>query len=40
MVNGQYDLAIINYKKSLDINPNNTNAIGKLKEIEILKKIQ
>ena len=37
MGNEQYDLAIINYKKSLEINPDNSNAVEKLKEIEKLK---
>jgi tetratricopeptide (TPR) repeat protein len=37
MENGQYDLAIINYEKSLEINPNNTNAREKLSELAKLK---
>ncbi|HET9785558.1 MAG TPA: serine hydrolase, partial [Pyrinomonadaceae bacterium] len=33
MVNGDKDLAIKYYKKSLELNPNNTNAVQKLKEL-------
>ena len=36
MENGQYELAIMNYKKSLELNPNNANAEEKLREIELL----
>ena len=34
MTNGEKDLAITNYKKSLEINPQNANAREKLKELE------
>jgi len=34
MVNGDRELAIKNYRKSLAINPNNTGAVSKLKELE------
>jgi dienelactone hydrolase len=34
MKSGQKDLAILNYKKSLEKNPNNENAKDKLKELE------
>ncbi len=34
MVNGDKELAIKNYKKSLDLNPNNTNAVNILKKLE------
>ena len=34
MVNGDNELAIKNYKKSLGINPENTNAIETLKKLE------
>ncbi len=33
MKNEQYELAMINYKKSLELNPNNLNAREKLKEL-------
>jgi CubicO group peptidase (beta-lactamase class C family) len=33
MVNGDKDLAIKYYKKSLELNPDNTNAVQKLKEL-------
>lgn len=35
--NGQKDLAIKNYKKSLELNPQNTNAQEKLRSIKKLK---
>jgi Tfp pilus assembly protein PilF len=35
MVNGDKDLAIKYYKKSLELNPNNTNAVQKLKELGV-----
>ncbi len=34
MVSGNSELAILNYKKSLELNPNNTNATAMLKRIE------
>jgi CubicO group peptidase (beta-lactamase class C family) len=34
MVAGNLELAILNYKKSLELNPNNTNAVTMLKRIE------
>lgn len=34
MKNGQKNLAIINYSKSLELNPSNQNAVIKLKELE------
>ena len=34
---GQKDLAIINLKKTLELNPNNTNAIVMLKKISEMK---
>jgi tetratricopeptide (TPR) repeat protein len=34
MKSGQKDLAILNYKKSLEKNPNNENAKDKLKELD------
>lgn len=34
MVNGDNDLAIKNYKRSLELNPKNSNAVEKLKELE------
>jgi len=37
MENGQFNLATTNYKKSLELNPNNSNAVEKLKAIEILQ---
>jgi tetratricopeptide (TPR) repeat protein len=33
MVNGDVELAIANYKKSLKLDPRNTNAVEKLKEL-------
>jgi Tfp pilus assembly protein PilF len=33
MRNGDKELAIVNYQKSLDLNPNNTNAIETLKRL-------
>lgn len=36
MENGEYDLAVRNYQKSLELNPINTNAVEKLKELEQL----
>jgi len=38
MENGEYNLAIKNYKKSLELNPDNTNAVEKLKELEKLSR--
>jgi hypothetical protein len=40
MENGEYELAIKNYQKSLELNPDNTNAVEKLKEIEKLNKME
>jgi len=37
MENGQFELAIENYNKSIEINPDNTNGIEMLKKIELLK---
>ena len=34
MVNGDKELAIQNYKKSLELNPENQNAVDKLKQLE------
>ncbi len=34
MTNGNKELAIVNYKKSLELNPQNTNAIAILKKLE------
>lgn len=34
MVAGERELAIKNYKKSLELNPNNTNAAKMLKKIK------
>ncbi|MCI0487691.1 MAG: serine hydrolase, partial [Blastocatellia bacterium] len=34
MINGDRELAIANYKKSLELNPQNTNAADKLKELQ------
>lgn len=34
MVAGNVELAILNYKKSLELNPNNTNAVTMLKRME------
>ncbi|UCF64728.1 MAG: alpha/beta fold hydrolase [bacterium] len=34
MVNGNNELSIINYKKSLELNPENQNALEKLKQLE------
>ncbi len=34
MKNGQKDLALINYKKSLELNPDNENGRKMLKEME------
>jgi Tfp pilus assembly protein PilF len=31
---GEKQLAIANYKKSLELNPQNTNAVGMLKKLE------
>ena len=33
MINGDKTLAIKNYAKSLELNPKNTNAVEKLKEL-------
>ena len=33
MAHGDKELAIMNYKKSLDLDPKNTNAVDKLKEL-------
>ena len=33
MIDGQRDLAIKNYKKSLELNPQNTNAVDMLKKL-------
>jgi CubicO group peptidase (beta-lactamase class C family) len=37
MVNGDMEKAIFNYKKSLELNPRNNNAVDKLKELEAKK---
>ncbi|MEM0933205.1 MAG: tetratricopeptide repeat protein, partial [Bacteroidota bacterium] len=37
-VNGQYELALVNYKKSLELNPTNTNAQRMIQKIEQTKK--
>jgi CubicO group peptidase (beta-lactamase class C family) len=37
MKNGDFGQAVANYNKSLELNPKNTNAVDKLKEIEKLK---
>jgi hypothetical protein len=34
MINGDKELAIKNYKKSLELDPNNKNAVEKLKQLE------
>ena len=34
MMNGNTDMAIANYEKSLELNPDNTNAVEKLKELK------
>ena len=34
MTNGEKQLAIANYKKSVELNPENTNAVGMLKKLE------
>ena len=34
MLNGDRELAIINYEKSLELNPDNTNAVNMLKKLE------
>lgn len=34
MLNGDKELAIKNYKKSLELNPDNTNAVEMLKKLE------
>jgi cytochrome c-type biogenesis protein CcmH/NrfG len=34
MNNGDNELAIVNYKKSLELNPNNSNAAERLKVLE------
>ena len=33
-VKGDRELAIKNYRRSLELNPQNTNAVAKLKELE------
>jgi tetratricopeptide (TPR) repeat protein len=33
-INGDYNEAIKNYKRSIELNPNNTNAIEMLKKIK------
>ena len=38
MINGDKKLAVQNYKKSLELNPANSNAVNNLKKLEILKK--
>lgn len=37
MLDGKNDLAIKNYKKSLELNPDNSNAVEKLKELKTKK---
>jgi hypothetical protein len=34
MANGEKELAIINYRKSLELNPQNKNAVERLKMLE------
>ena len=34
MINGDKELAIQNYKKSLELNPDNQNAVQKLKQLK------
>ena len=34
MTNGEMQIAIANYKKSVELNPQNTNAVGMLKKLE------
>ena len=34
MIKGDYELAMKNYQKSVDLNPDNTNGIDMLKKIE------
>jgi hypothetical protein len=34
MINGDKELAIKNYKKSLELNPENTNAANAIKRLE------
>ncbi len=34
MIKGDYGLAVKNYRKSIDLNPDNTNGIDMLKKIE------
>jgi len=34
---GNKELAVKNYKKSLELNPNNVNAVGMLKKIQLKK---
>jgi tetratricopeptide (TPR) repeat protein len=34
MLNGNRELAILNYEKSLELNPDNTNAVNMLKRLE------
>ncbi len=34
MLKGDYELAVKNYQKSVDLNPDNTNGIDMLKKIE------
>ena len=33
MIKGKYDSAIVNYQKSLELDPGNTNAVEKLKRL-------
>jgi len=40
MKNGQVDLAVENYEKSLELNPNNNNAKEKLKKIKMIRREQ
>ncbi len=40
MKNGQKDLAILNYKKSLELNPENENGKKMLKEMEAGNNLQ
>ena len=34
MIKGDHELAVKNYQKSIDLNPDNTNGINMLKKIE------
>jgi tetratricopeptide (TPR) repeat protein len=40
MLEGDYPQAIKNYKRSLELNPDNTNAVEMLKKIDELNKMK